>query len=122
MANAMKLFDILLFPSGQETLLLGFGVGDLVGHNADSALGDDVRGTVSDLNGHHRLCCPDSKHWEKVDDWVSAPADDCHDLGNLDLAPDLRVSLLGCCACKASQENIDNVAEEGHGRTPADPA
>ena len=68
MTNAMKIFDILLFPSGQETLLLGFGVGDLVRHNADSALGDDVRSTVSDLNGHHRLCCTDSKHLEKVDD------------------------------------------------------
>ena len=50
----------------------------------------------------------------KVDDWVSAPADDCHDLGNLDLAPDLSVRLLGCCCCEADQELIVNVAEESH--------
>ena len=49
----MKMFDKLLFPSGQETLLLGFGVGDLVDHNAHSALGDNVRRAISDLNGPH---------------------------------------------------------------------
>ena len=63
---------------------------------------------------NHSCSSIDSKHWEEVDDWVSAPADDCHDLGSLDLAPDLSVRLLGCCCCEADQELIVNVAEESH--------
>ena len=58
---------------------------------------DDVRSAVADPNGHHGLCSIDSKHWKEVDDWVSAPVDDSHDLGSLDLAPDLWVTLLSCC-------------------------
>ena len=62
---------------------------------------------MTDLNRHDSLCCIDSQHWEEVDDWVNAPDEDCHGLGNLDLVPDLSVRLLGCCCCKADQELID---------------
>ena len=88
------------------------GKGGQVDHNADSTLGDDIGSAVTDLNGHDSQSCVDSKHLEKVDDWVSAPDDVCHDQGSLDLAPDLSVGFLCCCCCQADQELIDNVGEQ----------
>merc|ERR1711976_629950 len=88
------------------------GIGDLVNHEANTALGDDVRHAVANLDGHNGAGRRDSEHWEEVHDWVCAPADDGHHLRNLDVALDHWV-LLTCSGCRqANQELIHNVKEE----------
>merc|ERR1711903_81609 len=76
--------------------LCRLGVCDLIDHNADTALGDDVQ------------------HWEKVDHRVSAPTDDSHNLRSPDLALDGWVFLSVGGRREAKQELVDNVQEESH--------
>ena len=53
-------------PSCQEGLLLGFGIGDLVDHQADTAFGDDVGDAVAHLDGDNCMCGIDAEHGEQV--------------------------------------------------------
>ena len=107
---------------GQESLLVGLGISDLVDQEADTTLGDDVRCTVANLNGDNRVCCIDSEHGEQVDNWVCAPADNSHELGCLDLALHDCIRLAVGGGGEANEEFVDNVQEEDHGKEPAHPA
>merc|ERR1712028_154888 len=52
----------------QETLFVGLGIRDLVDHNSDTTLGDDVGAAVANLNADDRMCSIDAKHGEQVHD------------------------------------------------------
>merc|ERR1711871_1160400 len=106
----------------QQCLLGRLGIGDLVDDQANTALGDDVRDAVANLDVDNRAAATKANHWEQVDNWVCAPADDSPHLCLLDLALDHWVLLL-CCGCsQADEELVDNVQEEAHRDGPADPA
>merc|ERR1719420_1997387 len=75
------------------TSLGRLGVRDLVDGQTNSALGNNIRDAIANLDTHHCMCSVDAQHWEEVHDWVCAPADHCHDLCSLDLAFDLWVCL-----------------------------
>ena len=64
--HVAKLNEIGFVASRQETLLLRFGVGDLVDDQSDTALGDDVGGAVTQLNGDNRMCCLNFEHGEQI--------------------------------------------------------
>merc|ERR1712023_627372 len=102
----------------EELLCVGLGISDLVDDEANTALGDDVRHAVANLDGHNSLGGIDSKHWEEVHDWVCAPADDGHHLSHLDLVLDGCVSLGISCCGQSNQKLVHNVQEEGHGHEP----
>merc|ERR1719502_1422984 len=108
--------------SAKEGLLLGLGVSDLVDHKANTALGDDVRDAVADLDGDNRLGGGDAQHWEQVDNWVGAPRDHSHHLSSGDLGGNSLVLLGSSGGSQADQELVDDVQEEGHGDEPAHPA
>merc|ERR1712187_359514 len=97
----------------QEAILGRLCICDLVNDQTNTALRDDVRDTVSDLDGNHSLSCIDAKHGEQVHNRVSAPADHCHDLGCPDLARDDWVRLTVCGRSEAHEQLIDDVQEEG---------
>merc|ERR1712048_1188124 len=99
--------------SAQEALLGGLGIGDLVDQESNTALGNDVRGAIANLNGHDRVCCCDAVHWEQVNHWVGAPADHGHNLGGADLAPDCWVSLVVGGSGKTNNE-LTVVAGDNH--------
>merc|ERR1711976_1155710 len=104
-------------------LLAGrFRISDLIDEEPNSALGDDVRSAVADLNGDHSRGCVDAQHGEEVDHWISAPADHCHELGALDLALDSLICLTVGGGRKTNKELIHDVEEEAHGQKPAKPA
>merc|ERR1719399_955907 len=105
----------------QESLLCRLGVGNLVDDEANTALGDDVRNAVANLDVDNRAASTEANHWEQVDNWVCAPADDGPHLSLLDLALDDWVLLLSCGSSKANQELVHNVEEEAHGDGPANP-
>merc|ERR1719432_344015 len=68
----------------QGPVLVRLGIGDLVDHEADTALGNDIRDAVADLDGHHSIGCGDSKHREEVHYRVGAPTYHRHHLRKLD--------------------------------------
>merc|ERR1712039_381758 len=107
--------------SSEEGFLLGLGACDLVDHDANTALGDDVRHAVAQLDGDHRGCSIDAQHGEQVHNRVSAPGDDGHDLGRLDLARNHWVALACGCSCQTDKKFVHNVEEEAHGQEPAEP-
>ena len=45
-------------------------VSRVLDHEANAALGDNVRHAVTNPDGHHCLCGVDAKHLEQVSDWV----------------------------------------------------
>merc|ERR1712023_123189 len=106
----------------EELLCVRLSISDLVDDEANTALGDDVRHAVANLDGHNRLGGIDSEHWEEVHNWVCAPADDGHHLSHLDLALDGWVRLQLSCSGQANQQLVHNVQEEEHGHKPAHPA
>merc|ERR1711865_602342 len=120
--NLDRLWSPRPFSLGQESLLVGLGISDLVDQDADTTLGDDVRCAVANLNGDNRVRCVDSEHGEQVDNWVCAPADNRHELGCLDLALHNCIRLAVGGGREANEEFVDNVQEEDHGKEPACPA
>jgi len=106
----------------EEGLFVGLGVRDLVDHEANTALGDDVGGAVTDLDADDGVGGIDAQHGEEVHDGVGAPRDHGHDLSGLDLAADHWVSLgIGGCG-QTDEELVDDVQEKSHGHEPAHPA
>merc|ERR1712232_1407838 len=65
----------------QKVLLAGLRIRDLVNHQSNSALGNNVRHTISQLDRYHCLGRREAEHWEQVHNWVCAPTDHSHDLG-----------------------------------------
>merc|ERR1711874_499710 len=108
-------------PSLQQVLLARFGVGNLVDHQAHTALGNDIGGAVSQLDRHNGLGCREAEHREQVHDWVCAPADHCHHLRRAYLGCDHWVRFARSRGGKADEELVDDVQEESHGGEPADP-
>merc|ERR1719506_3097921 len=106
----------------QQGLLGRLGIRDLVDDEANTALGDDIRDAIANLDVDDRAASTKANHWEQVDNWVCAPADNSPHLGLLDLALDDWVLLLGCSSGKANQELVHNIQEEAHGDGPANPA
>merc|ERR1719471_1897117 len=107
--------------SGQQTLFVGLGVCDLVDHEADAALGDDVRHAVANLDGDDCIRGGDAEHGKEVDHGVGAPANHRHQLRHLDLALHHGVALAVGGAGQADQQLEHNVQEKDHGHEPADP-
>merc|ERR1719375_1630248 len=106
----------------QQCLLGRLGVRDLVDDEAHSTLGDDVGDAVADLDVDDGAASTKANHWEQVDNWVCAPANDGPHLGLLNLGLDDWVLFLGCSSGKADQELVHDVEEEAHGKGPAKPA
>merc|ERR1719188_2273773 len=77
----------------KQALFARLCIGDLIDHEADTALGNDIRDAVAYLNGHHGVGGGDAKHREEVHNWVSAPADHCHHLCKYDFLLDHRIAL-----------------------------
>merc|ERR1719267_398392 len=109
------------FSLWQQGLLGRLSIGDLVDDQANTTLGDDVRDAVTNLDVDNRAASTKANHWEQVDNWVCAPADNSPHLGLLDLALDNWVLLLRCSSGKANQELEHDVEEEAHGDGPANP-
>merc|ERR1711865_559162 len=107
--------------SWQEGLLVRLCVGDLIDHNAHTALGDDVGGAVAELNADNRMRSIDAKHGEQVHNRICAPADNRQHLRISDLSSDNWISLTVCSLCETVEKLIDNVQEEDHGQEPAHP-
>merc|ERR1719464_1355229 len=113
---------LLLWPSLWQEVFLGrLCICDLVNDQTNTALRDDVRDTISNLNGNHGRGCIDAKHGEQVHNRVSAPTNHCHDLGRPDLARDDWVRLTVCGRGEAKQQLVDNIQKENHGNEPAQP-
>ena len=66
-----------------------------------------------------RAASTKANHWEQVDNWICAPADNSPHLGLLDLALDDWVLLLGCGSSETNQELVHNIEEEAHGGAEA---
>merc|ERR1711965_528972 len=115
-------FEEILVVLHSITSLGRLGVGDLVDGQTNSALGNNIRRAIANLDAHHCMCSVDAQHWEEVHDWVGAPADHCHHLSSLDLAPDLQVCLTVRGFGETNKELVDNVKEEHHRKEPAHPA
>merc|ERR1719240_1577554 len=107
--------------SWQESLLVGLRVGDLINHDANTALGDDVGDAVANLNANDSMCGIDAEHGEQVHNREGAPTDHGPHLCGADLVGDDWVSLSSCGLCKTVEELVDNVQEEDHGQHPAAP-
>merc|ERR1719201_2905451 len=106
----------------QQGLLGRLGIGDLVDDQADTTLGDNVGNAIANLDVDNGAASTEANHWEQVDNWVCAPADNSPHLGLLDLALDDWVLPLGCSSSKAHQELVHNIEEEAHRDGPANPA
>merc|ERR1712139_1464 len=65
-------------------LVVGLGDGDLVDHQADTTLRDDVRAAVTDLDREHGVRSADVEHRGQVHDRVGAPTDNGDQLDVLD--------------------------------------
>merc|ERR1719398_66641 len=78
--------------------------------------------SLAKFDGGDRAAPTEATHWEQVDNWVCAPADNSPHLGLLDLALDDWVLLLGSSSGKANQELVHNIEEEAHRDGPANPA
>jgi hypothetical protein len=98
------------------------GHGDGVDEEADSALGNDVRDGVSDLNEHHRLAARKADHGENVHYRVGAPRDHCRPLCLLDQATDIGVRLRFRRGSEANEQGVHNVEKRKHGEEPVQPA
>merc|ERR1711897_130973 len=67
-----------LSRSRKQGLLVRLGICDLVDHEADTALGDDVRNAIAKLDRHHSVRGGDAEHREEVHNGVGAPTDHRH--------------------------------------------
>merc|ERR1719261_1813976 len=65
-------------------LVVRLGDGDLVDHQTNTALRDDVRAAVTDLDREHGVRSADVEHREQVHDRVGAPTDNGDQLDVLD--------------------------------------
>merc|ERR1712054_293765 len=105
-------------------LSLGLGQTDAVHEVANTALGDDVRDGVANLNGDHGGCRETSlaiggalEHWLDVHNGVCAPGEDSCPACPLDsILASLRLCLLGLL--EANEEGVHDVAERKHGEEP----
>merc|ERR1711965_61137 len=114
-------FEEIIVVLHSITSLGRLGVGDLIDGQTYSALGNDIRDAIANLDAHHCVCSVDAQHWEEVHDWVCAPADHRHHLCSLDLAFDHWICLAVGGIRKANEEFVHNVQEEHHGNEPAHP-
>merc|ERR1719454_2755373 len=69
------------------------GCCDSVNDKAYTTLGDDVRDTISHLDGYNCVGTSEANHWEDVHNWVSQPAHNCPVLCTLNHFLDHRVGL-----------------------------
>merc|ERR1711904_686661 len=103
------------------------GKANAVHEVANTALGDDVRGGVANLDGNHGASGETSlpvdrahEHRHDEDNWVGAPGEDGGPACPLDLlAASLRLGLLGLL--EANEEGVHDVAEWEHGEEPEAP-
>merc|ERR1712046_88228 len=79
--------EIFVVPHSIRRSLGTLGVGDLVNDQTNSTFGNNIRDAIANLDAHHCMSRVEAQHWDKVHDWVCAPADHCPDLCSLDLAP-----------------------------------
>merc|ERR1712187_1006948 len=94
--NQEKTQDLLVMYSSktqgiklwEESLLLGLRVCDLVDHQSNAALGDDIGNAITNLNGDNGRCGVDAEHRDQVHHWVCAPANHRHHLRRLDFRLD----------------------------------
>merc|ERR1711959_568274 len=77
----------------QKAFLVGLCIGDLIDDQSHTALGDDVRGAVANLNANNCMGSIDAKHGEQVHNRVCAPTDHGPHLGSANLAGNDWVSL-----------------------------
>merc|ERR1712137_213789 len=99
----------------RHSLLLRLGIGNLIDNQPDPALGNDVGYTIAQLDAND---CPrwiDLEHGEQVHNWVSAPADACHNLRGTNLTGNNWVLLALGGSGKSDKELVHDVQEEGHG-------
>jgi len=103
------------------------GETDAVNEIANTALGDDVRCGVTDLDHHHGLSAQAAlaratrEHGQNEDDWVGTPGDDSSPACPLDLIlAGLWLSILR--GLEADEESVHDVAEWDHREEPEYPA
>ena len=130
LSSSMRLKDLTnsVFSTVQRCFLVSFfhggrlGNSDLVNHQTNTALGDDVRDRVTQLDEHHNVGSGDAQHGEDVDDRVGAPRDDSPPLDTLDEVTDGRVGFCVGGVSKSNKKSLDDVQERQHGANPVGPA
>ena len=101
----------VLARSLQQVLLAGFGIRNLVDHQAHTALGNVIGGTISELERHNGLGCREAEHREQVHNWVGASAGHCHHLRLANLGSSYWVRIAGSHSRKTDKELVNDVHE-----------
>merc|ERR1711865_266408 len=96
----------------------GLGHGDLINHETNTTLGDNIRHTVSQLDVDLDRIPLNAEHGEDVDDGVGTPRNDRPDLNTLDETTHMRITFTVGRITQSDQESLDNVTEGDHGRNP----
>merc|ERR1712238_644660 len=94
---------------------------DLINHETDPTLRDDIRDGVSQLDVNLDGIPLDAEHGEDVDDRVGTPRNDGPPLDTLDEITDMRITFTVGGITKANQKSVDNVHERDHGSNPKGP-
>merc|ERR1712238_564055 len=98
-----------------------FGHTDLINHQSNTTLRDDIRDGVSQLDVNLDRITLDAEHGEDVDDWVGTPRNDRPDLNTLDETTHMSITFTVGGITQSDKESLYDVAEGDHGRNPKGP-
>merc|ERR1740139_43817 len=120
---------IYLIGSVQRSFLAGtfldggsLGHRNLINHQTNTTLRDDIRYAVSELDVHNNAASTDAKHREDVDNRVGTPRDDSPPLDTLDKITNMRISFKVGSIAKTNEECVDDVHEWDHRSRPEFPS
>merc|ERR1712238_206827 len=98
-----------------------FGHTDLINHQSNTTLRNDIRDGVSQLDVDLDRITLDAEHGEDVDDWVGTPRNDRPDLNTLDKTTHMRITFTVGGITQSDKESLDDVTERDHGSNPKGP-
>merc|ERR1719491_1324720 len=100
----------------------GLGHGDLINHETNTTLGNNIRDTVSQLDVDLDRITLNAEHGEDVHDRVGTPRNDCPPLDTLDEITDMWIRFRVGGITESNQQSVHNVHEGDHGTTPIRPS
>merc|ERR1712039_592376 len=106
----------------KRSLLLRFGIRNLVNDKSHAALRDDVGNAVAQLDADNGFRWIKVEHWKQVHNWVGAPTNARHYLRSTDLSRNDWVFFTFSGRSKSDKELVHNIQEETHRQEPTYPS
>merc|ERR1712161_70629 len=98
------------------------GHGDLINHETNTTLGNNIRDTVSQLDVDLDRITLNAEHGEDVHDGVGTPRNNGPPLDTLDKITDMWIRFGIGSITKSNEQSVDNVHKRDHGTTPIRPS